>query len=98
MCIVGTLESVAELASEARRTQPDIVVLGLEGTGLPRACSELLAERPELRVLGIEQDAADAGLYELRPRRVPLGVVSPAEIAETIRGAAHQPARLWEVC
>ena len=98
MCIVGTLDAVVELASEARRTRPDIVVLGLVGSDLPRVCGQLLAEHPEMRVLGIEHEDAEAGLYELRPRRVPLGVVSPTELADIIRIAARAPARLWEVC
>jgi hypothetical protein len=97
MLIVGSVEAVDALAVAVDATRPDFLVVGVDGEDLPVQCGPVLAEQPELRVLGIEQDRVEAGLYELRPHRVALGVMSPEELAATIRGAAGQPSRLWEV-
>jgi DNA-binding NarL/FixJ family response regulator len=95
--IVGSLESVSELASQARRTRPDVLVLGLDGSDLPRECDELFADRPHMRILGVEANGGEVGLYELRPHRVALGSLSPAELARSILSAARAPSRLGEV-
>ena len=97
MEIVAVLASLSSLLRVARLTRPDIVVLGLGGTSLPEECGPVFAELPELRVLGVEQDAAEACLYELRPHCVPLGAISPADLAAAVRTAASAPVRLWEV-
>jgi DNA-binding NarL/FixJ family response regulator len=97
MEIVAVLDSLSSLLGVARQTRPDVLVLSVGGTSLPEECGPVFAERPELRVLGIEQEAVEASLFELRPRCVPLGAVSPADLAVAIRGAACAPARLWEV-
>jgi DNA-binding NarL/FixJ family response regulator len=94
--VVGVLDSLSSLATEARRAQPDVLVLGVDGQQLPPECGPVFAQRPDLRVFAIELDAAEAALYELRPRRVPLGSVSPAALAVAIRDAARTPARLWD--
>lgn len=95
--IVGVLDSVDALGATAHEARPDVLVLGTDGTALPAECGPVLAERPELRIVGIETDRVEAGLYELRPRRTALGVLTPDELAATIRAAAAKPVRLWEM-
>jgi hypothetical protein len=92
------LDAVVSLAAMARQVRPDLLVLGIDGTELPEECGPTFAERPDMRVIGIELEAAEAVLYELRPHRISLGAVTPADLAIAIRTAARSPARLWEVC
>lgn len=94
MCVVGRAPSVAALAEVARVTEPDFVVIALDGgVELPPACLSLLAERPHTKVLGIQVDLGQAHLYELRPDRISIGEVSPADVAQAIRRSwADEPA------
>lgn len=88
MTVVGVARTAEGLVDEVRDSAPDFVLIGADHDRLVRP---LFAERPCMRVLAIEPGDADASLYELRPHRVPLGHVSAAEIATTIRDAAHEP-------
>jgi DNA-binding NarL/FixJ family response regulator len=96
--IVGVLATPALLPSVVRAKRPDLLVVGTDGTQLPEECGPVFAERPDLRMLGIQQeDMAEAAVYELRPHCVPLGQISPSDLAVAIRRAAGSPARLWKV-
>jgi DNA-binding NarL/FixJ family response regulator len=92
MEMVGSARSVRDLVELARRTKPDVVVVGLEGGELPRDCLEVLFDRPRTRMLGIEAHDGRAYLYELRPEQVEVGEVSPSGVVETIREAVRRPA------
>jgi DNA-binding NarL/FixJ family response regulator len=94
MTVVGRAATSAGMADAARATHPQFVVVGLHGSELPQACRDLLAEQPRLRVLGIEADAGRAHLYELRPERVDIGEVSPADVVDAIRETAARPSYL----
>lgn len=96
MEIVAVLDSLL-LAAAAEAERPDIVVIGVEGVDLPPECGPLLAALPQTRILGIRRDGAEAALYELRPQRVSLGAVSPAELPALLRSVAAEPAWLSEV-
>jgi DNA-binding NarL/FixJ family response regulator len=94
MALVGTATSLRELVALARRTKPDVVVVGLHDHDLPRDYLELLFDQPRTRVLGIAAHDGHAYLYELRPEQVELGEVSPDDVVESIRQAAGRPAPL----
>jgi DNA-binding NarL/FixJ family response regulator len=94
MMVVGTAETSATMAAAARATKPHFVVVGLHDSELPDACRDLLAEQPRVRVLGIEANAGYAHLYELRPERVDIGEVSPADVVAAIRETAARPSYL----
>jgi DNA-binding NarL/FixJ family response regulator len=92
MAIVGSADSLEALLELARKTEPDVAVVGIPGAGVPDGCVELLMERPRVKVLGIEAHEGRAYLYVLRPEQVEIGEVSPEEVVETIREAARRPA------
>jgi chemotaxis response regulator CheB len=91
MGVVGRAASLDELHDVAQATDPDVVIVGLHDAVLPRACLDLLLERPRMKVLGIEESAGHAQLYELRPEQVEIGEVSADEVVDTIRAAVLRP-------
>jgi DNA-binding NarL/FixJ family response regulator len=93
MALVGTATSLRELVALARRTKPDVVVVGLHDHELSQDYLELLFDQPRTRVLGIAAHDGRAYLYELRPEQVELGEVSPDDVVASIRHAARRPAR-----
>ena len=98
--LVSMPRLVRELIELELRAQPDMVVVGDDGSApnfvvcgaLSKhelsAGRSLLAERARVRVLELDPDAGSASLFELEERERPIGEVSPAEIVGTIRAAA----------
>ena len=91
MALVGVAER-AKLFELTREAEPSFVIVDAEDDSLPDDCRRLLAERPSLRVLGVESRAGRATLFELRPWRIAIGAVSPADVVDAIRAAARRPA------
>jgi hypothetical protein len=74
------------------------VVAGFERGELPVACREVLeAQARKVRVIGVETSAGEAFVCELRPHRVPLGPVTPDEVAAAIHAAASADGSPYEV-
>lgn len=74
-----------DLGSAAQRMCADVVVVGRKSN--ERAdYSRLLRQQPRLRVLTIEDSGKTGALYELRPRRIPLGEISAHTLSKAIRG------------
>jgi DNA-binding NarL/FixJ family response regulator len=94
MDVVGTAASLDDLLDLAAETDPHVAVVGLHEPGLPRACLELLLERPRMKVLAIEEHQGRAFLYELRPEQIEIGEASPAEVVDTIRAAVQRASLL----
>lgn len=67
---------------------PDVVILGREDTSLT---SRLLRMRPNLKVLAVAMDGREGVLFELRPRRVDLGEISPQKLVNVIRETTKAP-------
>jgi len=61
LTLVGEADSVASAVAEARRSQPDIVIMDVrlpDGSGV-EACREIRADRPETKVLMLTSYADD---------------------------------------
>jgi DNA-binding NarL/FixJ family response regulator len=91
VAIVARSASLDGLPELARRTDPDVLVVGLDSPELPAECVELLMERPRMRVLGIVAHEGTAWVYELRPEQIELGEVSPEDVVDLIRSAVQRP-------
>ncbi|MGQ0570739.1 MAG: hypothetical protein ACT4P5_14625 [Armatimonadota bacterium] len=87
--IVGELDDPFGLLLEAGRAQADVVILGLHDAEFPGVCTHLLTEYPHIKILGITKDGRRAFLYELRPRKVVVGEVSPQGLLTAIRSAVQ---------
>jgi DNA-binding NarL/FixJ family response regulator len=92
------LQSDCELLKDARRpfhplpeqaSPPDIVILGLTAAQDATLVPALLARWPLAQVMTVTEAGDDAAVFELRPRRRELGQMSPAELIQTLREAAH---------
>jgi DNA-binding NarL/FixJ family response regulator len=86
--VVGTEPDVEALERAAGETDPEFVIIGLDHGDLPESARAFLEARSRPRMLGLEADEGTAVLYELTPRRVPIGAVTPEELAGAIRHAA----------
>jgi two-component system response regulator DevR len=65
MTIVGEADSVASAISEARKTEPDVVVMDVrlpDGSGV-EACREIRAHRPDTKVLMLTSYADDDAVF-----------------------------------
>lgn len=89
----ASLEVVGEIADPKHpevltAAEPDLILVGGEDDGPPAACRAAFDERPHLTVLALS--ARGGVLWELAPRRVPLGDLS----RDALRAALHEP-RVW---
>jgi DNA-binding NarL/FixJ family response regulator len=87
MLVVARLRSSSTLPRAARRTAPDVVIMGMTGPELPPECMELFGENLTLTVLGVQKRQGLAHLYQLRPYHRELGEVAPDELLREIRNA-----------
>lgn len=85
---VELLDSVAADPAVVGALGVDVVVIAGDDR---RAATRLLAPRSRPRVLALEHDGRETYLYELAPRRVELGEVSPRELVAHILAAAERP-------
>ena len=89
MDIVGEGAMGTSLLDAAERTNADIVILARGGDADDEDYDELLYGCPRLKVLEIFGEGRYGSLYELRPRRVPLGELSPPRLVGAIRGSTR---------
>jgi DNA-binding NarL/FixJ family response regulator len=85
MEVVGEFGNGVELLLATGQTRPDIIILGVEGSGLPGIGSHLFTEFPHVKLLGVTADAQHLSLYELRPYKGLIGDVSPQGLLDAIR-------------
>jgi DNA-binding NarL/FixJ family response regulator len=86
--VVGEAVNHAELLELTRSLRPDVVIMGLDESGLPGFGWDLYAGDPLLRVLGVMGEGRQTFVYELRPHRTPLGELSPEELVAAVRRMA----------
>jgi len=73
-----------------RMSTPDIVVLGIAAAEDATLVPALFARWPRAQVMTVMQTGDDAAAYELRPRRIALGQMSPAEIVDKLLELAYR--------
>jgi DNA-binding NarL/FixJ family response regulator len=87
MEIVGSFDLDATVASEVDRTNATVVVVADGERQVASVCNDLLAARSALKALAVIDDGGESFLCELRPYRVPLGVLSPERLLAILRAA-----------
>ena len=87
--LVAELTDAGALQADLNRASVDVLILGIEDSGLPAPYRRLMLQRPRLRVLGLSADARQAYAFELRPHRIPLGEATPATLAAAVRAVAR---------
>lgn len=81
----------ADLLDAVRDHDPEFVLVACEHGELGTVGAQLLAPRtPQL--VGVEVETGNAFLFRLRPERLLVGAVSPADVVELIRGAREAAA------
>jgi hypothetical protein len=71
-------------------TEPDIVVLSVTSAEDATLVPALFAQWPRAQVMTVKQSGDDAAAYELAPRRIALGQLSPAEIVDKLRELVYR--------
>ena len=92
MTVVGRVGD-ADVLAAARRTRADAVLVGQKAKDEREQYGPLLLRRPRLKVLAIAHDGRTGSLYELRPRRVPLGEMSADVLRRAIQSDWAKPAK-----
>ncbi len=82
-------EPVVAPPTEDQLRSPDVVVVGISGIEPAEGARALLARWPRSHVLIITARGHRVLRYELLPRSVDLGEMSPAQLAREIRAAAR---------
>lgn len=90
MAVVAHCVSFDDLFAVAARTEPDIVIVGLEDRDLPRVCLELMLEHQGVSVLGIDARSGRAWLYELRLEQMQIDEIAPDDVVHSIRSAVRK--------
>ncbi|NIE58656.1 MULTISPECIES: hypothetical protein [unclassified Burkholderia] len=83
--IVGRLAEGEDLVAAVRRTRTDVVVVGENEEDAKQEYAPLMSGIPGIRVLTIASDGRTGQLYELRPKRTPLGELSVDALRRAIR-------------
>jgi hypothetical protein len=78
------------LLSMDTEVMPHVVIVEVDGDGIPAVCGPLLLARPAIRVLALTADGHDTACYESRPYRRWLGNVSPRGLLNEIRAVADR--------
>jgi DNA-binding NarL/FixJ family response regulator len=83
---------VPDLPIAHERLSPDVVVVGPgdSNSDVEDGARNLLARWPGSCVLMITARGHKVLMYELLPRRVDLGEISPTQLTQVIRSAVHQ--------
>jgi hypothetical protein len=84
MRIVGEIPSLADLPRKVARLRADIVILRSAEPKAPEPARAVLHDCPHARVLAITSDGKLGFMWELLPRCIPLGEVSPGVIVSAI--------------
>jgi DNA-binding NarL/FixJ family response regulator len=87
MEVVGEVAALGELVEAVERGGADVLVIGRDDAAL---AAGLLERRPRLKVLAVAEEGRACSIYELRPRRVELGELSPQLLVDAIRAAVAQ--------
>lgn len=84
LAVVAEIESTDSIDEAVVRHQAQFVIVGVNGQA-PESLRLAFERRPRLRALAIESDGRESFLYELQPRRLALGEISPDALLHAIR-------------
>lgn len=87
LCIAAKVTRKESLLEAVVRTNAGVLIAS-DVTARPEQYEELLRKRPHLKVLEITAKDGHGVLYEMHPRRVPLGQMSPVALLDIIRKSA----------
>jgi DNA-binding NarL/FixJ family response regulator len=82
--IVAEFTSDVSLTSAATRSSADLLIAGMSDAS-DEDLDEVVNAYPRIKVLAIEAGGRWMFLYELHPRRITLGEVSPKQFVDIIR-------------
>jgi hypothetical protein len=86
MVVAGWVEDDEDLLAAIRRARANVILVGQAAEDAQEKYASLLLARPRLKVVAITGDGKTGLLYELRPKRVPLGEISADVLRKAIRG------------
>ncbi len=90
--LVGEVDNLDQMPELVTGTHADVVLVGCDQRDAEQASARLATEAPHARMLAITESGRETVLFELCPRRVELGNLSPDELLAVIRrGACHDP-------
>jgi DNA-binding NarL/FixJ family response regulator len=90
MDVVSGADATASLADAAAQANADVVILVRNGEHERAHYRDLLYAHSRLKVIEISGEGRYGALYELRPRRIALGELSPPRLIDAVRTSVTQ--------
>lgn len=84
LSVVGTSDG-DNLATEARRTRADVLVVAQKAPDERDSLASLLYSRPRMKVVTIVTSGDSGALYELRPHRTVITEITTQSLSDAIR-------------
>ena len=84
--VVGEVDSSEALIAGARRTRPDVLIVGSEPSVLTTS-RRLMADQRTLRVIEVVAEGRLGYVYERTPERTLVGDISPEALLAAVRGS-----------
>jgi hypothetical protein len=84
--VVAEFPGRVSLTTAAARSRADVLIAGISDAS-DADLEEVVTTYPRIKVLGIEPGGRWMFLYELLPRRITIGEVSPERFVNLIRGS-----------
>lgn len=88
--IVAELSDPATLADALRRSRAHVVLWRIDHSDISEPVRRLLDDHPRLKFLVLEEDGRRGFLWEMRPKRSPLGELSPSLLVDVLRRAVTE--------
>ena len=89
--VLAEVATRGEIAPAVQRSGAHVAIVGLAAEGwssLGGLVQELLAHHPRLTVIALTSDGRTGYVYQLQPRTVAIGDVSPSSLVRAIRAMA----------
>ena len=83
-------EAGSRFATPPKTNAPDVVIVGATSADESQKISALLRRWPQTQVLTITFEGRTAALYELVPRKIALGEMSPSQLVDAIRASVKR--------
>ena len=89
--VLAEVATLGEIAPAVQRSDAHVAIVGLATDGwssLGGLVQDLLAHRPRLTVIALSSDGRTGYVYQLQPRTVAIGDMSPSSLVRAIRAMA----------
>ena len=85
MSVIGEARGDDELVGLCERTQPNVIVMGMIDENTEAVAHRLLTRCPLAKIVAFASEGRNTFLFELRPHKVELGMLSSDDLVRLVR-------------